>query len=133
MSSRRARFVLPLSPVEAGGKKRVASCHPSQRHEAADARTNTHLRPTSSFNFMVVSALPSQYFSRKKGLATGIVYAGGGLGGAVLAPGIDALLGRVGVAWTFRIMGVIVLATGLPMAYLIKEVRPRTTGGMVNM
>lgn len=82
---------------------------------------------------MVVSALPSQYFSRKKGLATGIVYAGGGLGGAVLAPGIDALLGRVGVAWTFRIMGVIVLATGLPMAYLIKEVRPRTTGGMVNM
>jgi len=85
-----------------------------------------------SFNYMVVSSVPSQYFSRKKGLATGIVMAGGGLGGAVLGPGIEALQERVGVAGTFRIMGGIVLVTGLPTALLIKEVRPRTTGGMIN-
>lgn len=35
--------------------------------------------------FMVVSVIPAQYFKTKRGVANGIVYAAGGLGGAVIS------------------------------------------------
>lgn len=70
---------------------------------------------------MVVSVTPAQYFSTKRGIANGIVYAGGGLGGAVISFILNALLGSVGTAWTFRILGFITWGTGLPAAYLIKQ------------
>ncbi|KAJ5105924.1 MFS general substrate transporter [Penicillium alfredii] len=74
-----------------------------------------------SLCFMVVSITPSQYFKAKRGIANGIVYAAGGLGGAVISFILNALLGSVGTAWTFRILGFITWATGLPAAYLIKQ------------
>ena len=74
-----------------------------------------------SLCFATVSTLPAQYFSRKRGLANGIVFAGGGLGGSIIPFIIHALTARLGVAWTFRIIGVLQLATGIPAAFLIKE------------
>ncbi|KAJ7659855.1 major facilitator superfamily domain-containing protein [Mycena rosella] len=77
----------------------------------------------------VVSVTPAQYFSKRRGLANGIVYAGGGLGGAVTSFAIDGLIQALGPPWTFRIVGLMTLATGLPAAWLIKERTPiRTTG-----
>ncbi|RYP44494.1 hypothetical protein DL768_009033 [Monosporascus sp. mg162] len=35
--------------------------------------------------FIITSSTPAQYFSRKRGLANGVVFAGGGLGGAILS------------------------------------------------
>lgn len=67
---------------------------------------------------------PAQYFKNKRGIANGIVYAGGGLGGAVISFVANGLLEALGVAWTFRVLGFITLATGLPAAYLIKERAP---------
>ncbi|KAJ6461583.1 major facilitator superfamily domain-containing protein [Mycena vitilis] len=78
----------------------------------------------TSLCFMVVSVTPAQYFMRRRGLANGIVYASGGLGGAVTSFAIDGLIRSVGPPWTFRILGIITLVTGLPAAWLIKE---RTT------
>jgi MFS family permease len=72
----------------------------------------------------VVSTLPAQYFSRKRGIANGIVFASGGLGGSVISFLMDGLLQRLGPAWTFRVIGVITLVTGLPAAWLIKERSP---------
>ncbi|KAJ5388499.1 hypothetical protein N7509_011040 [Penicillium cosmopolitanum] len=69
----------------------------------------------------VVSVTPAQYFKAKRGIANGIVYAGGGLGGTVISFILDALLQSVGIAWTFRILGFLIMATGLPAAWLIKE------------
>lgn len=69
----------------------------------------------------MVSVTPAQYFKAKRGIANGIVYAGGGLGGTVLSFILDALLKSVGIAWTFRILGLMIIGTGLPAAYLIKE------------
>ncbi|KAL2815650.1 MFS general substrate transporter [Aspergillus cavernicola] len=77
-----------------------------------------------SLCFMVVSVIPAQYFKTKRGIANGIVYAGGGLGGAVISFIADTLLQSTGTAWTFRIIGLITLATGLPAAYFIKERTP---------
>lgn len=70
---------------------------------------------------MVVSIVPSQYFKAKRGIATGIVYAAGGLGGAAISFIINALLGSMGTAWTFRILGFITLGSGLPAAYMIQQ------------
>ncbi|KAJ7659859.1 major facilitator superfamily domain-containing protein [Mycena rosella] len=83
----------------------------------------------TSLCFMVVSVIPAQYFSKRRGLATGIVYAGGGLGGAVTSFAMDGLIRALGPPWTFRIIGIITLATGLPAACLVKErSKIRTTG-----
>ncbi|KAJ7162825.1 major facilitator superfamily domain-containing protein [Mycena filopes] len=83
----------------------------------------------TSLCFMVVSVIPGQYFIRRRGLANGIVYAAGGLGGAVTSFALDALLRSVGVAWSFRVLGLVTLVTGIPAAWLIKErTTIRTTG-----
>lgn len=74
---------------------------------------------------MVASVLPSQYFSNKLGLANGLVKFAGGIGGSVLSIGLDALIRRVGTAWTFRIVGIVCLSTGIPVAFLVKEHNPR--------
>lgn len=68
-----------------------------------------------------MSVVPAQYFSKKRGLANGIVFAGGGLGGAVNSFVLDALLNRLGAAWAYRVLAIMTLATGLPAAWIIKE------------
>ena len=80
-----------------------------------------------SLCFMVSSIVPSQYFSNKIGLANGIVKLGGGIGGTVLALALEALIERVGTAWTFRITGILTLATGMPAAWAVKERTPIRT------
>ena len=65
--------------------------------------------------------LPSQYFSKRRGLAVGIVYSAGGVGGAVLSLVLDALLTRYGPAWTFRILGFVTWGACIPACLLIKE------------
>lgn len=70
---------------------------------------------------MVLSVIPAQYFSAKRGLANGLVFAGGGFGGAAISLSIDALVRKLGVAWAYRILGLATLATGLPAAWLVKE------------
>jgi nitrate/nitrite transporter NarK len=74
--------------------------------------------------FEVMSVVPAQYFSKKRGLANGLVFAGGGLGGAVTSFALDSLINSLGPAWAFRVLGLMTLATGLPAAWLITE---RTT------
>lgn len=76
---------------------------------------------TYSLCFMLVSVTPAQYFNTKRGLAIGIIYAAGGLGGTIITVVMSALIERVGPAWTFRILGCMILATGIPAAFVIKE------------
>lgn len=80
--------------------------------------------PIANFLYQVVSTTPAQYFKAKRGIANGIVYAGGGLGGTVISFILDALLASVGIEWTFRILGFLIIATGIPAAYLVKERAP---------
>ena len=67
------------------------------------------------------SIIPAQYFKAKRGIANGIVYAGGGLGGTAVSFLLNTLIDNVGISWSFRILGFMILATGLPAAYLMKE------------
>ncbi|KAJ4255976.1 hypothetical protein NW762_009050 [Fusarium torreyae] len=82
--------------------------------------------------FMSFSVAPAQYFSRKRGLANGIVYAGGGFGGAIMSIATDSLIEKYSVEWAFRITGLLIAATGLPAAWLIQERTPLATTGIVD-
>jgi nitrate/nitrite transporter NarK len=79
----------------------------------------------------VTSSTPAQYFSKKRGLANGVVFAGGGFGGAVLSLVLDPLIRSSGPAWAFRVLGLSTLATGLPAAWFLKERTAIRKGGFV--
>ncbi|KAI1266060.1 major facilitator superfamily domain-containing protein [Xylariaceae sp. FL1019] len=81
--------------------------------------------------FIVSSSTPAQYFSKKRGLANGVVFAGGGFGGAVLSIVLDPLIRSVGLPWAFRTTGLATLATGLPAAWFLKERTTVRRGGFV--
>ena len=74
-----------------------------------------------SLSFICVSSVTSQYFNKRRGLAKGIVFAAGGLGGAVISFMMEGLLESLGTAWTFRLVGIFTLVTGLPAAWFIKD------------
>ncbi|KAI2635424.1 major facilitator superfamily transporter [Xylaria nigripes] len=79
-------------------------------------------------SFIVTSSTTAQYFSKKRGLANGIVFASGGFGGAVLSIALDPLIRKAGIAWAFRTLGLAALVTGLPAAWFLKE-RTRAHSG----
>ncbi|GKU22844.1 unnamed protein product [Fusarium langsethiae] len=82
--------------------------------------------------FMSFSVAPAQYFMKRRGIANGIVYAGGGFGGAIMSIATDSLIEKFSVEWAFRITGLLIAVTGLPAAYLIKERTPLIRTGIVD-
>ncbi|KAJ7616973.1 hypothetical protein DFH06DRAFT_1343040 [Mycena polygramma] len=68
-----------------------------------------------------IVGIGTRYFVFHGALALYILHC---LGGAVVSFAIDGLVQSVGPSWTFRILGIIALVTGLSTAWLIKE---RTT------
>lgn len=79
----------------------------------------------SSLLFTASNTLPIQWFSSKLGTANGLVKTGGGVGATVLPIAAQGLIDRVGLQWTVRIIGFLVLVTGIPSALLLRE-RNRT-------
>lgn len=82
--------------------------------------------------FTTVAVAPTQYFLRRRGLANGIVLAGGGAGGAIISVALNAIIHRLGLAWAFRIHCLVVAGTGLPAAFLIQERVPYKPCGLVD-
>lgn len=71
--------------------------------------------------YTMSNSLPIQWFSTRLGTANGIVKLGGGIGATVMAIVTSVLVDRLGIAWTFRIFGLMSLATGVPAAFFIRE------------
>jgi hypothetical protein len=59
------------------------------------------------------------------------VFAAGGLGGAVTALSLSAIIDAVGIPWGFRVLGLATLATGLPAAWLVRERAPIKGGAVI--
>ncbi|GAA5857968.1 hypothetical protein JCM8547_006643 [Rhodosporidiobolus lusitaniae] len=75
--------------------------------------------------FTACATLPSSYFLRRRNMATGIVYAGAGVGGAIFSIVGAQLLQRLSLPWTFRTMGLIYAALNFPCAMMLKGRAPR--------
>ncbi|ORX96148.1 MFS general substrate transporter [Basidiobolus meristosporus CBS 931.73] len=58
-----------------------------------------------SLCFFPAVSVPSQWFTKRRGLATGIAVSGGGIGGLALAPITRSLISKVGFRWSLRILG----------------------------
>ncbi|GAA6017007.1 hypothetical protein JCM11491_006127 [Sporobolomyces phaffii] len=78
-----------------------------------------------SLLFFASATLPSSYFLRRRNLATGIAYSGGGIGGAVLSIIVGQLLKKLTIAWTLRAYALILTGVSLPAALIIKSRLPR--------
>jgi MFS family permease len=75
----------------------------------------------TSLLFTATNTLPTLWFSRRLGLANGLVKTGGGLGATVLPLAAQGLVDKLGLQWTFRVIGLLILATGIPCALFLKE------------
>ncbi|ORZ20923.1 major facilitator superfamily domain-containing protein, partial [Lobosporangium transversale] len=62
----------------------------------------------ASLTYYPAIAAPSQYFVKNRGLAIGIAVSGTGLGGFALAPLTNALISKVDVFWTLRILAIMI-------------------------
>jgi MFS family permease len=78
-----------------------------------------------------LSLIPT-YFDKRRAVAMGSVAAGSATGG-MLFPGIvNALLPKIGYAWTMRTLGLVTLTTLLPGALFLRQrLPPRKTGPLV--
>ncbi|KAJ1551084.1 hypothetical protein HK096_003252 [Nowakowskiella sp. JEL0078] len=81
----------------------------------------------SSMIYFPAIALPSQWFSKKRGAAMGIAVAGAGIGGFIFSPVCSTLLGSLGYAWTMRILAIIAFVV-LSIAILLAKTRIKVKG-----
>ncbi|KAJ2893407.1 hypothetical protein IWW38_002870 [Coemansia aciculifera] len=63
----------------------------------------------ASFLFAPSVSIPSQWFSKNRGLATGIAVAGSSIGGLWFTAATQAMIDRLGAEWALRILGFITL------------------------
>ncbi|KAG0373163.1 hypothetical protein BGX24_012053 [Mortierella sp. AD032] len=74
----------------------------------------------ASLAFFPSLSLPSQWFKKRRGFATGIVVAGGGFGGLIMSPVTTALFTKIGYRWTVRTMAIVHLVVLIPASALFR-------------
>ncbi|EEH18000.1 hypothetical protein PABG_00563 [Paracoccidioides brasiliensis Pb03] len=79
------------------------------------------------FLFIGSVGITSQWFLRKRSIATSISAAGSGIGGLTYSLATGSMISRLGLGWTFRILGLITFVVNLIAANLIKD-RNKATG-----
>ncbi|KAH0286264.1 putative monocarboxylate transporter [Aureobasidium namibiae CBS 147.97] len=79
--------------------------------------------------FLPAATVPSLWFKKNRGLATGVVFAGAGIGSAVIALTLDKLIGITSLETALKILGVSAWAISLPASYFLKA--PAGRGGTV--
>ncbi|KAL8707585.1 MAG: hypothetical protein Q9220_007426 [cf. Caloplaca sp. 1 TL-2023] len=71
-------------------------------------------------------ACVAHWFMKRRGLATGIAFIGGGFGGILFPLMIQALLPKVGFGWSIRILGLVLLVLcAISIAFCRSRVPPR--------
>ncbi|WPG99207.1 Hypothetical protein R9X50_00201800 [Acrodontium crateriforme] len=73
------------------------------------------------FLFVGSAGIPPQWFSTKRSLANGVSAAGSGVGGLVYSLAAGAIIKQLGLAWAFRILGIIACAFNSVCALLIRD------------
>ncbi|SPO07528.1 uncharacterized protein DNG_10222 [Cephalotrichum gorgonifer] len=74
----------------------------------------------AAFLFITAATVPSLWFKRKRGLARGPVYAGAGIGSALIAVVLEKLIDSLGLETAMKVMVVSAWAICLPVAWFLK-------------
>ncbi|KAJ1662697.1 hypothetical protein IW140_006196 [Coemansia sp. RSA 1813] len=64
----------------------------------------------ASMVFIPATSIPSQWFTKYRALAIGVVVAGSGIGGLWLTPATRGMIENLGTSWALRITGIITFA-----------------------
>ncbi|KAH9831426.1 major facilitator superfamily domain-containing protein [Rhodofomes roseus] len=75
----------------------------------------------SSLAYIPAIGLPSQWFNKRRGLATGIASSGSGVGAVVLAPIVQAAIDGLGIPWALRIVGFLCFCFGMLALGLLRQ------------
>ncbi|THU82127.1 MFS general substrate transporter [Dendrothele bispora CBS 962.96] len=81
----------------------------------------------SSMYYYPLMTLAPTYFDRHRGFAMGLILAGSGVGGLVMALVLQNLLDRYGIGWALRILGVWNFVVGVGVAMVVRG--QRQSGG----
>ncbi|KAJ5305028.1 uncharacterized protein N7443_004688 [Penicillium atrosanguineum] len=73
------------------------------------------------FLFVGSVGITSQWFHKHRSVAQGITAAGSGLGGLIYSLAVGAIIPRFGLAWAFRILGIIACVVNLVCANLLRD------------
>ena len=73
------------------------------------------------FLFVGSVGVVPQWFTKRRSVANGIATGGSGLGGMMYSLAANAMIQRLGIGWTFRILGVISFTVNFVCAILIKD------------
>ncbi len=82
----------------------------------------------SAMGLVPCSALMSNWFKRKRGTALGLMGAGIGAGGVVMAPFIGYMLARFDWRAAYVSMAILILAVAIPLALGVVRTRPSDMG-----
>lgn len=69
---------------------------------------------TNGISFLTVGTVVNNWFESKRAVATGLAFAGSGLGGAVFMPVVSAVIEAWGWRWAYRMTAAAGLALLLP-------------------
>ena len=87
--------------------------------------------------FVPLTATVSRWFTNRRGLALGILYAGGGIGGLILSPLVSSWIERYGWRDAWLILAIIAWCTIIPLGTLLireprdLELQPLNQDGLV--
>ncbi|EGP91942.1 unnamed protein product [Zymoseptoria tritici ST99CH_1A5] len=73
------------------------------------------------FLFVGSVGIPPQWFSKKRSFANAISASGSGFGGLVYSLAAGAMLQSIGLAWTFRVLGIVATGVNVICALLIRD------------
>lgn len=73
------------------------------------------------FLFVASVGIPAQWFTTRRSLANGISACGSGFGGLVYSLAAGAMIRNIGLAWTFRVLGILACGVNTICAILLKD------------
>ena len=73
------------------------------------------------FLFVGSVGVVPQWFTKRRSLANGMATAGSGMGGLMYSLATQAMIDSVGIAWAFRILGILAFTVNFVCAILIKD------------
>ncbi|KAH9924765.1 major facilitator superfamily domain-containing protein [Fomitopsis serialis] len=75
----------------------------------------------SSLAYIPAIGLPSQWFDKRRGLATGIASSGSGIGAVILSPIVQTAIDNLGIPWALRIVGFLCFVCGMVSLALLRQ------------